>query len=292
MSLSVRRMRADELEACAALYGRAVRDTFTWLDVGDPEEAFRLATREEQVFVAVEEGRILGLAALYWPEDFLHSLYVEPGLTGRGLGLALLRHVDEAAQGPVTLKVQVLNFRARRFYAREGFLEVEAGGEPWPSNDRWLKLGRWAEPGSPSPAPVLQIRPATGEDLDLCAALYERVAARSFVWEPPEARTAASKAASFEGETVLAAFEHGVLAGFTAFNPAAGTLSSLFVEPQGAGTGPALLAAAAARMPGGYVLECDDRNLAGLRFYGRLGFTPAGETVTPHYRLIQLQSPG
>ena len=292
MTLVVRNMRADELEACAALYERVVRDTFTWLDVGDPAEGFRIAAQEEQVFVAVDGGRILGLAALYWPEDFLHSLYVDLGCQGRGVGLALLHHVDEAAQDPISLKVQVLNFRARRFYAREGFGVVEVGGEPWPSNDRWLKLARWAEPGSPSPDPVLEVRLAKDDELDLCAALYARVAARSFVWEPPEARTAASKSASFDGETVLAAFEHGVLTGFTAFRQDIGTLSSLFVEPQGAGVGPALLRAAAAAMPGGYVLECDDRNLPGLRFYQRLGFTPVGETVTPDYRLIQLRSPG
>lgn len=291
MSLIVRGMRADELEACAALYDRVVAATFTWLDPGDSVAAFRHAASEETVFVAEQDARILGLAAFYPPDDFLHSLYVDAGSQGRGVGLALLRRVDEVASTPITLKVQVLNFGARRFYAREGFLELDEGGEDLPANDRWLRLGRWAAPGAPSPMPKLEIREATLTELDLCAALYERVAARHFTWEPAEVRTAGSKRDSFEGEEVLVALEHGVLAGFVSAERADVHVHSLFVEPQGWGTGPILLAAMLTRLGRPFTLDCDLRNLAGLRFYQRLGFMREGGVLAHGHAMARLCSP-
>jgi ribosomal protein S18 acetylase RimI-like enzyme len=137
----VRRARPDELPACADLYVRVLRETFTWIP---PErhrrEDFLRAAREEEVFVAVEaDGRILGLAALYRPQSFLHSLYVD--VRGRGVGKALIDHVSRAAPGPLSLKVQAPNRRAQAFYAREGFRCIERGQDPG-SDVAWLRYAR------------------------------------------------------------------------------------------------------------------------------------------------------
>ena len=138
--LEVRRARPEEIPACADLYVRVLRETFTWIP---PErhrrEDFLRAAREEEVYVAVEGGAILGLAAVYRPQNFLHSLYV--GQRGRGVGKALLDHVMAVASGPVSLKVQAPNRRAQRFYAREGFTCVERGRDPG-SDVAWLRLVR------------------------------------------------------------------------------------------------------------------------------------------------------
>ncbi|MFC3071402.1 GNAT family N-acetyltransferase [Phenylobacterium soli] len=136
--LQVRRARPDELPACADLYVRVLRETFTWLP---PErhrrEEFLRAAREEEVYVAVAGERILGLAAFYRPQNFLHSLYVDE--RGDGIGKALLDHVSAVADGPVSLKVQLPNRHAQRFYAREGFACVERGQDPG-SDVEWLRL--------------------------------------------------------------------------------------------------------------------------------------------------------
>ncbi|WP_337187440.1 GNAT family N-acetyltransferase [Phenylobacterium sp.] len=131
--LVIRRARPDELGACANVYVRVLTDTFTWLP---PErhraEDFLAAARDEEVFVAVDAGRIVGVAALYRPQAFLHSLYV--GDRGRGVGRLLLRYVLAAAGGRLELKCQTANRRAQAFYLREGFRCVEAGedgGVPW-----------------------------------------------------------------------------------------------------------------------------------------------------------------
>lgn len=134
--LVLRRARADELATCAGLYVRVLTDTFTWLP---PErhraEDFLAAARDEEIFVAVEAGRIVGLAALYRPQAFLHSLYVTD--RGRGIGKALLRYVLVAAGGNLSLKCQAANLGAQAFYAREGFRCIEAGED---GGVAWLRF--------------------------------------------------------------------------------------------------------------------------------------------------------
>jgi GNAT superfamily N-acetyltransferase len=132
-SLVLRRARGDELDACAELYVRVLCDTFTWLPrERHKAEDFLKAAREEDVYVAVEAGRIVGLAAVFAPQAFLHSLYVAD--RGRGVGKALLDHVLASTGGRLSLKCQAANRRAQAFYIREGFRCIEAGedgGIPW-----------------------------------------------------------------------------------------------------------------------------------------------------------------
>ena len=134
--LEVRGARPDELGACADLYLRVLRTTFTWQP---PErhrrDDFLRAAREEEVYVAGADGRILGVASFYRPRNFLHSLYVDD--RGRGVGKALLDHVAAVADGPLSLKVQAPNLRAQAFYDREGFVCVERGQD---SDVDWLRL--------------------------------------------------------------------------------------------------------------------------------------------------------
>lgn len=291
MSPTIRPVRRRELKACAALYDRGSRATFTWLEFGDLRPKFLQETAEEEVYVAVDGARILGLAAFYRPDSFLHSLYVDADAQGHGVGLALLKHIDAISPGPVSLKVQQLNHRGRAFYAREGFKVLEKGGEHRPSRDRWLRVCREAPPTAPSCAPDVRISRARANDLPACAALYAWIAARNFTWEPAEARTAASKLASFEDAEVWVAREGGLLVGFVAVNRATAMVDSLFVEPQGAGIGQALLATARQRLGATLTLRCAELNAAGLRFYLRQGFTEIGREVEHGHVLITLQSP-
>jgi len=145
-ALQIRKARPEELQACADLYLKVLIDTFTWLppERHDRNEFLR-STRDEEIYVAVDAGRIVGLAGFYRPMNFLHSLYVEE--RGRGVGKALLDHVCAAARGPVSLKVQEANRRAQRFYAREGFLATERGRDPG-SDVTWIRLVRAPRPES------------------------------------------------------------------------------------------------------------------------------------------------
>ena len=138
--MQVRRARSDELGACADLYVRVLSETFTWLPPSrHKREDFLRAAKEEEVYVAVEGGRILGLAGFFRAQNFLHSLYVDA--RERGVGKALLDHILMQTNGPLSLKVQAPNLRAQAFYRREGFLCTEHGRDPG-SDVAWLRLVR------------------------------------------------------------------------------------------------------------------------------------------------------
>ena len=138
--LIVRLAQPSELVECAELYVKVLRETFTWQPPDrHKSDDFLRAARDEEVWVAVEDGRIVGLAGFYRPQNFLHSLYVD--VRGRGVGKALLDHVTAVADGPISLKVQAPNHQAQHFYAREGFTCVERGQDPG-SDVAWLRLVR------------------------------------------------------------------------------------------------------------------------------------------------------
>jgi GNAT superfamily N-acetyltransferase len=119
---------------------KVLRETFTWQSPDrHRHEDFLRAARDEEIYVAVRDGDILGLAALYRPQSFLHSLYVD--VRGLGIGTMLLDHVAGTVEGPLALKVQEPNARARAFYARKGFVCIEHGRDPG-SDVAWLRLVR------------------------------------------------------------------------------------------------------------------------------------------------------
>jgi GNAT superfamily N-acetyltransferase len=137
----VRAVRRAELPIAAALYERVGRATFTWILPAGRVNAqdFIRAARSEEVYVAVQDAEIIGLATLYRAESFLHSLYVSR--SGQGTGKALLDHVAALADGPLWLRCQAANLRAQAFYRREGFSVAEAGGE---GDAPWLRMVRAA----------------------------------------------------------------------------------------------------------------------------------------------------
>ena len=141
MALVIRLAAADELPACADLYARVLAETFTWVrpDRLPTAEDFLADAEDETVYVALEDDRLVGLASVHAPTDFLHSLFVAE--RGRGIGKALLDHVSAQADGPIALKVQAPNLRAEAFYLREGFRIARRGEDP-PPGFPWLLMVR------------------------------------------------------------------------------------------------------------------------------------------------------
>ena len=138
--LEVRRAQADEIAACAALYERVLRETFTWVAPERHQAAdFLSHAVEEEVYLARDGERLLGIAGFYRPNNFLHSLYVEA--RGAGVGKALLDHVAAVAGGPLSLKCLSPNLRAQDFYLREGFRIVDVGRDPG-AEFTWLRMSR------------------------------------------------------------------------------------------------------------------------------------------------------
>lgn len=136
----IARARSHDLDEAAALYHRVATQTLHWMPPNSfTPEVFLEQALHETVWLAWEARRVVGLAALYEPDSFLHSLYIDAAHQGRGIGLALLNTVAAAAREPLSLKVEEQNHRARRFYAREGFSEIETGVT---DGSRWILLSR------------------------------------------------------------------------------------------------------------------------------------------------------
>ncbi|KQW65975.1 hypothetical protein ASE17_14280 [Phenylobacterium sp. Root77] len=136
----VRRAQAGEIAACAALYERVLRETFLWVPPEQHQASDFLAhAQDEEVYLAQDGDRLLGVAGFHRPGNFLHSLYVET--RGAGVGKALLDHVTAAADGPLSLKCLSPNLRAQDFYLREGFRIVDIGRDP-DAAFTWLRMSR------------------------------------------------------------------------------------------------------------------------------------------------------
>ncbi|MFZ3005143.1 MAG: GNAT family N-acetyltransferase [Phenylobacterium sp.] len=136
--MQVRRVRPEELPIAAAIYQKVLRETFTWLPAARHNaQVFLRDARDEDVYVAVLGHRIEGVAALYRPDSFLHSLYV--ARRGAGIGKALLDQAAGEAPGPLSLKCQTANTRAQAFYRREGFGITDQGDDGVP----WVRMARY-----------------------------------------------------------------------------------------------------------------------------------------------------
>jgi GNAT superfamily N-acetyltransferase len=119
--VEVRSAGSDDAAAIAEVFSLSFESLsfLPRLHTRDEDRVFiaGLVSRDE-VWVAEESGRIVGMAAL--EEDLLSHLYVHPDAQGRGVGSALLEKVKERRPTGFTFWVFQQNRRARRFYERRG----------------------------------------------------------------------------------------------------------------------------------------------------------------------------
>jgi GNAT superfamily N-acetyltransferase len=132
VQISVRSAGAPDAEAVASLYLRARkaaaaagtipppvhddRDTASWI-------ALRVIAALDCWVAETSLGALAGLLVL--DRDWLEQLYVEPDLTGQGVGGTLLALAKRERPDGLRLWTFVSNVGAQRFYLRHGFREVE-----------------------------------------------------------------------------------------------------------------------------------------------------------------------
>ena len=130
MDPGIRRARAADAADAAEVYLRARHAAVPAIPSlvhanDDVRRWFReVVVPEREVWVATDtEAGVVAVLVLH--DAWIDQLFVEPGLTGRGIGSAL---VDVAKrQRPAGLQLWAFqsNIRALRFYARHGFVEAE-----------------------------------------------------------------------------------------------------------------------------------------------------------------------
>ena len=118
-----------DAEACAAILNDWI-DAADWVPrVHPPAEVTRFHRVHVfavcEVTVAEMDGRVAGYLAVD-AEGFVAALYVAAWARGQGVGARLVAAAKAARPGGLALFALAANAGARRFYAREGF--VETGG--------------------------------------------------------------------------------------------------------------------------------------------------------------------
>ena len=84
---------------------------------------------ERDVFVCVEGNRIVGTVGL--ESDKLRSLFVEPGLQGKGVGARLVAHLEAHARMAGVAELHLSSsITARRFYERLGYRMIRFDERP------------------------------------------------------------------------------------------------------------------------------------------------------------------
>jgi GNAT superfamily N-acetyltransferase len=113
------------------IYLESRRKSFHWANTDLMTlEDFDKDTVEEHIILAEENGRILGFATLYLPDNFIHNLFVHPDFSGKGVGGQLLRASIEKMNKPIRLKCVSENHNAMNFYENNGWKRVVEEGDP------------------------------------------------------------------------------------------------------------------------------------------------------------------
>ena len=133
-TLHIRPYTPADAEACVGIFDRAWHAGHPYAPRKIDLAILEAETKDETILVGESDGSIVGFVSVYLPQSFVHHLYVDSALQGRGFGAALLERAVTLAGGSASLKCQTRNDSALSFYRRLGWIEVTAGtGEfgPW-----------------------------------------------------------------------------------------------------------------------------------------------------------------
>lgn len=76
------------------------------------------STSEDDVWVAEEEGLIVGFVSTYPKNNFIHNLFVHPIHQKKAVGSALLTFAENTLSKPMTLKIAMDNLSVCAFYEK------------------------------------------------------------------------------------------------------------------------------------------------------------------------------
>lgn len=132
MGLIIRRAAATDADSASRLYLRARRAAAEIGSIPPPahtddetsEWIRRVVIPKLDCWLGLTPGgELVGIMVL--EADWIDQLYVDPELTGRGIGVALLEVAKRERPHGLRLWTFASNDGARRFYERHGFREVE-----------------------------------------------------------------------------------------------------------------------------------------------------------------------
>jgi ribosomal protein S18 acetylase RimI-like enzyme len=122
----IRRATARDAEAVARVFSRsfATLEFLPKLHTAEEDrEHLAGVIAEQDVWIAEEDGEVVGFIAL--KDDLGTFFYVTPDAHRRGVGSALLEHVQRERPAGFTFWVFQANEAARGFYEKRGCVPVE-----------------------------------------------------------------------------------------------------------------------------------------------------------------------
>ncbi|CAH8238813.1 GNAT family N-acetyltransferase [Vibrio anguillarum] len=132
--MEIIRFQPHHYEATARIYLESRVTTFSFIDTtAYCLTDFAKDTDGEEIWVAVEQGIVVGFISIWSSENFIHHLFVSPQHLKRGVGLKLLNHAKKVSNS-LSLKSLVKNANATDFYISQGFTiqeTVEKGHESY-----------------------------------------------------------------------------------------------------------------------------------------------------------------
>jgi putative acetyltransferase len=133
--LAIRRSRQEDCQSIVKVHSAAVAGIRTTLytpeeiqawAVPKKPESYEESIRSKEFFVAEEDGIIMGFGVLNQQSAEVEALYVNPEGGRRGIGLELLRKLEERARalGLEALRLDA-SLNAVPFYQRAGYVGQE-----------------------------------------------------------------------------------------------------------------------------------------------------------------------
>jgi len=126
--IAIRRARPADAVLVAEVYLASFRAALPTVHVAHTDDEVRGWVRDHLIpatecWVAADGPEVIGMLAL--SPGWIEQLYVAPHRRGEGIGRGLLDLAKDRAEGPLDLWTFQVNAPARRFYERQGFVEVE-----------------------------------------------------------------------------------------------------------------------------------------------------------------------
>jgi GNAT superfamily N-acetyltransferase len=108
------------------IYQQGRQMAFPWADPTTFERLdFDQATQDERLLVATYQQIPIGFIAWWPPDNFIHSLFIDPLFMGKGVGKSLLHACLNEVGRPATLKCKSANQNALAFYYSQGWRPIQ-----------------------------------------------------------------------------------------------------------------------------------------------------------------------
>ena len=128
-TMSIREYTNDDLKSVFQVYTESCQSSVLKNSCVQDIQEFDDLIKDEELYVYEEGGRVAAFVSIYPPQSFIHHLYVLPVYQKRGIAKALISHLRNKFELPLSLKCESNNEGAISFYKKTGWKLFNSGSE-------------------------------------------------------------------------------------------------------------------------------------------------------------------